>query len=273
MGERSKRHDSNIAKGQFIALTPRGSHIPAVAGGDAELAIEMLLDIDILLVAETTEDVPLDRELLKDDIVVLIVDVAEFRVIVEVVVAIAFAEADVAEEAPGPDRLEELLAEVLRDEDTGLVLNDEALGLVFAVLDVDNVLALGIALEILGPDEVVRLVNIVEDRRVLVEDEEPVMVELKLDEMSKLVEGDVGVPEDALEPLATLKLCADELLIPLGTIVDDKSVKALEVVPGPDDWTVLDGAMSVDETIWLGANVRIDEAAELEEIAGDVEEA
>lgn len=270
---RSERHDSSIAKGQFMALMPRGSHIPAVAEDDAELDDKMLLDIDILLDIENTEDIPLDGELLKDDIVVLIIDVAEFKVIVEVVVIIAFAEVDVAEEAPGLDRLEELLAEELKDEDRRLVLNDEALGLVFAVLDVANVLALGIALEVLGPDEVVRLVDIVEDNRVLVEDEDPVMSELELEEMSKLVEGDVGVLEDALELLATLELCADELLIVLGTIVDGNSVKALEVVPGPYDWIVLDAAIVVDDIIGLGADAWTDEAAELEEIARDVEEA
>jgi hypothetical protein len=254
-------------------LTPRGSHIPAVAEDDAEPDDKMLLDIEILLDAENTEDIPLNGELLKDDIAELIVDVAEFRVIFEVVVIIAFAEVDVAEEAPGLDRLEEMLARELKDEDRRLVLNDEALGLVFAMLDAEIVPALGIALEVLGPDEVVRLVDIVEDKRVLVEDEEPVMGELELEGMSKLVDSDIGVLEDALELLAALEICADERLIALDTIVDGKSVKAPEVVPGPDEGIILDAAIVVDDIIGLGADVWIDEAAELEEIARDVEEA
>ena len=210
-----------------IGWAPRGIHIPAVAVDDAEL------DDKVLLEDEGNDDVPPEAEVLDDeDMVEVIVDeVAELRVIVEVLVSVELAIVDDTEEAPELSELDRLVAEEL---------NDEELGFMLPVLDTDDVLTLIIALDVLVPDEVVRLVDSVEDRRVLEEDEdepvESVLRELKvLEDNVKLVETDVCVLADVLKLLVMLELGVGKLLVALNVIVDVEDVKTTGLVLDTDD--------------------------------------
>lgn len=261
----ARRQYDKRTQRRFMDSTLRGSHIPAGAD-DAELVDDMLLgratlpDVAELLPEEGPEDVALDVALAEDDIVKLILDVADVRVIVGVVVTIALADEDGTDEETAIDELAELLAEELINEDVRLVAKEDALGLVFAMLDVDRVLALGIALEVLVPDDVVRLVDIVEDNKMLVEDDDPVLSELGelellvktieltedenvvLEDVPKLVEVDdnalledrSGVLEGTSELLAALELGEDVLNTP-DEGIDDEVVEELKVVAGPSD--------------------------------------
>lgn len=191
------------------------------------------LDDKVLLEDEGNDDVPPEAEVLDDeDMVEVIVDeVAELRVIVEVLVSVELAIVDDTEEAPELSELDRLVAEEL---------NDEELGFVLPVLDTDDVLTLIIALDVLVPDEVVRLVDSVEDRRVLEEDEdepvESVLRELKvLEDTVKLVETDVCVLADVLKLLVMLELGVGKLLVALNVIVDVEDVKTTGLVLDTDD--------------------------------------
>lgn len=198
-----------------------------MAVDDAELEDKVLLE------DEGNDDVPPEAELLdEEDMVEVIVDeVAELRVIVEVLVSVELAIVDDTEEAPELSELDRLVAEEL---------NDEELGFVLPVLDTDDVLTLIIALDVLVPDEVVRLVDSVEDRRVLEEDEdepvESVLRELKvLEDNVKLVETDVCVLADVLKLLVMLELGVGKLLVALNVIVDVEDVKTTGLVLDTDD--------------------------------------
>jgi hypothetical protein len=244
-------------------LTLRRSHIPAGVDDEAELVDEILLEVAMLLLdvatllgKEDANDDALVVALAEEDMVELIVNVADVRVIVEVVVTIAFADEDSAEDDPAIEELAELLAEEPNDEDVRLVAKEEALGFVFPVLDVDKVLALGIVLVVLVPDKVVRLVDIVEDNKMLVEDDGPVLSELELpvrtielveeeniapedvlelmDDDKALLEVESGVLEGTIELLAALELCVN-ILNALDEVVDVEGMIEMEVVPGPSD--------------------------------------
>ena len=191
------------------------------------------LDDKVLLEDEGNDDVPPEAEVLDDeDMVEVIVDeVAELRVIVEVLVSVELAIVDDTEEAPELSELDRLVAEEL---------NDEELGFMLPVLDTDDVLTLIIALDVLVPDEVVRLVDSVEDRRVLEEDEdepvESVLRELKvLEDTVKLVETDVCVLADVLKLLVVLELGVEKLLVALDVMVDVEEVKTTGLVLDTDD--------------------------------------
>jgi hypothetical protein len=244
-------------------LTLRRSHIPAGVDDEAELVDEILLEVAMLLLdvatllgKEDANDDALVVALAEEDMVELIVNVADVRVIVEVVVTIAFADEDSAEDDPAIEELAELLAEEPNDEDVRLVAKEEALGFVFPVLDVDKVLALEIVLVVLVPDKVVRLVDIVEDNKMLVEDDGPVLSELELpvrtielveeeniapedvlelmDDDKALLEVESGVLEGTIELLAALELCVN-ILNALDEVVDVEGMIEMEVVPGPSD--------------------------------------
>jgi hypothetical protein len=198
-----------------------------VAVDDAEL------DDKVLLEDEGNDDVPPEAELLDDEemVEVIVDEVAELRVIVEVLVSVELAIVDDTEEAPELSELDRLVA----DE-----LNNEELGIVLPVLDTDDVLTLIIALDVLVPDEVVRLVDSVEDRRVLVEDEdelvESVLRELKvLEDTVKLVEADVCVMADVLKLLVVLELGVEKLLVALDVVVDIEDVETAGLVLDTDD--------------------------------------
>ena len=198
-----------------------------MAVDDAELEDKVLLE------DEGNDDVPPEAELLdEEDMVEVIVDeVAELRVIVEVLVSVELAIVDDTEEAPELSELDRLVAEEL---------NDEELGFMLPVLDTDDVLTLIIALDVLVPDEVVRLVDSVEDRRVLEEDEdepvESVLRELKvLEDNVKLVETDVCVLADVLKLLVVLELGVEKLLVALDVIVDVEDVETTGLVLDTDD--------------------------------------
>ena len=191
------------------------------------------LDDKVLLEDEGNDDVPPEAEVLDDeDMVEVIVDeAAELRVIVEVLVSVELAIVDDTEEAPELSELDRLVAEEL---------NDEELGFMLPVLDTDDVLTLVIALDVLVPDEVVRLVDSVEDRRVLEEDEdepvESVLRELKvLEDTVKLVETDVCVLADVLKLLVVLELGVEKLLVALDVLVDVEDVKTTGLVLDTDD--------------------------------------
>ena len=191
------------------------------------------LDDKVLLEDEGNDDVPPEAEVLDDeDMVEVIVDeVAELRVIVEVLVIVELAIVDDTEEAPELSELDRLVAEEL---------NDGELGFVLPVLDTDDVLTLMIALDVLVPDEVVRLVDSVEDRRVLEEDEdepvESVLRELKvLEDTVKLVETDVCVLADVLKLLVVLELGVGKLLVALDVIVDVEDMETTGLVLDTDD--------------------------------------
>lgn len=222
-----------------------------MADDDTELDGEVMLD------EVGTEDVPPVVELLRNNVELTIDAVAEVKVIVEVVVTIELTIRDGAYEDPALDELEALVANKL---------NDEKVGLVFGVLDDDRALELDIEPDVLGPDEVVRLVDIAEDKGVLVEDEE---LKLLADTI-ELVEVDRGVLEDAVGLLAVLELCVEEMLIVLGTVVDVDSVDPLKLVMlerivelVPEDRTVPDTAPVVDETVKLSVGAKVDELVEL----------
>jgi hypothetical protein len=198
-----------------------------VAVDDAEL------DDKVLLEDEGNDDVPPEAELLDDEemVEVIVDEVAELRVIVEVLVSVELAIVDDTEEAPELSELDRLVA----DE-----LNDEELGIVLPVLDTDDVLTLIIALDVLVPDKVVRLVDSVEYRRVLVEDEdelvESVLRELKvLEDTVKLVEADVCVLADVLKLLVMLELGVEKLLVALDVVVDIEDVETAGLVLDTDD--------------------------------------
>jgi hypothetical protein len=198
-----------------------------VAVDDAEL------DDKVLLEDEGNDDVPPEAELLDDEemVEVIVDEVAELRVIVEVLVSVELAIVDDTEEAPELSELDRLVAEEL---------NDEELGFVLPVLDTDDVLTLTIALDVLVPDEVVRLVDSVEDRGVLVEDKdepvESVLRELKvLEDTFKLVEADVCVLADVLKLLVVLELGVEKLLVVLDVVVDIEDVETTGLVLDTDD--------------------------------------
>ena len=191
------------------------------------------LDDKVLLEDEGNDDVPPEAELLDDEemVEVIVDEVAELRVIVEVLVSVELAIVDDTEEAPKLSELDRLVA----DE-----LNDEELGIVLPVLNTDDVLTLIIALDVLVPDEVVRLVDSAEDRRVLVEDEdelvESVLRELKvLEDTVKLVEADVCVLADVLKLLVVLELGVEKLLVALDVVVDIEDVETAGLVLDTDD--------------------------------------
>ena len=210
-----------------IGWAPRGIHIPAVAVDDAELDDKVLLD------DEGNEDVPPEAELLADDDSVenIVDEVAEVRVITEVVVRVELAAVEDTDETPELSEPNRLVAEEL---------NDEELGFVLPVLDTEEVLTLMIVLDVLVPDEVVRLVDSVEDKRMLVEDEdEPVVSvlgELKLlEDTVKLAEADIELPEDVPKLFVVLGLCVDGLPVALVVAVEADNVDVTELVLDADD--------------------------------------
>jgi len=210
-----------------IGWAPRGIHIPAVAVDDAELDDKVLLD------DEGNEDIPPEAELLADDDSVenIVDEVAEVRVITEVVVSVELAAVEDTDETPELSEPNRLVAEEL---------NDEELGFVLPVLDTEEVLTLMIVLDVLVPDEVVRLVDSVEDERMLVEDkDEPVVSvlgKLKLPEDTvKLVEADIELPEDVPKLFVVLGLCVDGLAVALVVAAEADNVDVTELVLDADD--------------------------------------
>jgi hypothetical protein len=151
---------------------PRGSHVPAVADDDAELEDNVLLD---------GENVELDKRLLEgDEVIELPVEELD-----EVVVNAELTVVDVTDDEIALEELEEL--------------NDEVLAkLMGGMPDVDSVVKPENVLDVLIPDEAVRLLD-TEDEKVLVEgDELRELEELRLFVMIELAEDGVDVLDDPI---------------------------------------------------------------------------